>query len=339
MALLDIRNLCIDVKTSIGSFRVVDNIDIIIDEGEIVGLVGASGSGKTLITQAIMYLRRENITMTADRFKFNDVDVLALPSRKRRHFIGSNIALIMQDSRSSLDPTQRIKSQINEVMKKPKWYDIYHRVKSLFSNYKYNTPAGILHKVGIKDHAKILKAYPSQLTDIECQKVLIAMAIAAKPKLIIADEPTSDLEIASRTQILKLLDKHNQLDKTSIMIVCNDLASIANFAETFIFFYGGRIVEYGPANKVLKHPYHPYTLSLIKAMQTFQQPKIQINPNDIMKRLPTIIYRPIGCQFGPNCPFATKECNKVPPMTIVKNGKFACHNPLGKDALEEDNEF
>lgn len=339
MALLDIRNLNIDIKTPNGDLHIVDHVDLMINEGEIIALVGASGSGKSLIVQAITYLRKENIKFQADRFKIDGDDLLQMPSHKRRKLIGQKIALIMQDPRSSLDPTLKIRDQIYEVMPHEKWYRFDRRILNFFTNKRKNDAIATLHRAGIKDHNRILKSYPNQLTDVECQKVMITMSICAEPELIIADEPISNLEISSRLQILKLLDKYNKNDHTSILIICNDLASIANFADYFAIFYAGKIVEYGSRENILKNPAHPYTASLVKSMMLMENPKLEINDHEFrVARIPDFAQMPVGCPYGPACIYANRKCNQAPSLTITKNTRYFCHNPLEKGALYESDE-
>lgn len=339
MVLLDIRNLTIQIKTNNGLITIVESVNITINDGEIVALVGASGSGKSLIAQALMGLRRDNIIFKADRFIILKHDLLKVSSRKRRKILGETISFIMQEPRSCLDPTMRICNQLFEVMPKPKWYNLWGKFKQIIHRSKRNTAIALLHRSGIKDHNRILNAYPSQLSDIECQKVMIAIAIASEPKLIIADEPVSSLEIVSKTQVLKLLDRYNQNDRTSILIICNDLASIANFADRLAIFYAGQIVEVGNQERVLKNPYHPYTLSLIKSMRDLcDGPNNKKILTELAGKSPDFMDMPIGCRFGARCKYADRICNTMPDITITKHSTYRCHNPLPKGALEEDDD-
>lgn len=339
MALLDIRNLNIDIRTPAGDLHVVDNVDLTVNEGEIIALVGASGSGKSLMLQAITYLRKENIIFRADRFKIYNEDLLQMPSRRRRRVIGKNFYLIMQDPRTCLDPTMKIKEQLYEVMPKEKWYRIDRKIRNFITNKRRTDAIATLHRTGIKEHRRILNSYPNELSDVECQKVMISMAISARPKLIIADEPISNLGISSRLQILKLLDKYNKNEHTSILIICNDLASIANFADYFAIFYGGKIVEFGSRSHILNHPIHPYTASLVKAMMIMEDPAKEFNEEEYrLARVPDFAQMPVGCPYGPSCKYANRKCNKAPKLTITKTFRYFCHNPLGKEALFEDDQ-
>ncbi len=339
MSLLDIRNLTIKVKTLNGLLTIVDSVNITINEGEILALVGASGSGKSLIAQALMGLRRDNIIFSADRFILLNQDLLAVSSRKRRKIIGSTISFIMQEPRSCLDPTMKIKNQLYEVMPRPHWFNLWGKISQMFKRVKRNNAIAMLHRSGIKDHDRILSSYPSQLSDVECQKVMIALAFSSQPQLIIADEPISNLEITSKTQVLKLLDKYNQNDGISMLIICNDLATIANFADRLAIFYAGQIVEVGNQERVLANPYHPYTMALIKSMRDLCQN--QTNKKDLAElagKPPDFTNMPIGCRFGARCKFADRICNMMPGITITKHSAYRCHNPLPKGALEEDDD-
>ena len=339
MSILDIRNLTIKVRTLNGIFTIVDSVNITINDREIMALVGASGSGKSLIAQALMGLRRDNIIFSADRFILLNQDLLAISPRKRRRIIGSTISFIMQEPRSCLDPTMKIRSQLYEVMPNPRWYNLWGRFTQLTRRKKHSRAVALLHRCGIKDHSRILSSYPSQLSDVECQKVMVAIAFASQPKLIIADEPVSNLEITSRTQVLKLLDKYNQNDGISVLIICNDLGSIANFAHRLAVFYAGQVVEVGNQERVLKNPYHPYTLSLIKSMRDLcQSVPARKMLTELAGKSPDFTAMPIGCRFGARCKYADRICNTMPDITITKHSAYRCHNPLPKGALEEEDD-
>jgi cationic peptide transport system ATP-binding protein len=337
MALLDIRNLTVKIKTSEGILTIVDKVSLTINPGKILALAGASGSGKSLVMQAIMMLRRDNVIYSADRFKLDDKDLLKLSSHQRRKIIGENISFIMQEPKRSLDPSLKIKTQIYEVMPKIKWYRFFTRIKNLIKNTKRQTAIALLHRSGIKDHSRILNSYPSQLSDVECQKVMIAMAVASEPKILLLDEPIVNLEIASRFQVLKLLDKYSKNDETSIIIISNDIASIYNFADEFAFMYAGQIVERGTREQIFKNPRHPYTASLIRSMMEMN------NPDNAKKFIPVLTgkhpdykHMPIGCRFGARCRYAKRRCNNMPEITMGKNSQYRCHFPLPDGALYSD---
>lgn len=337
MALLDIRNLSVRVGPGRDALTVVDRISLTVNEGRILALVGASGSGKSLLMQAVMMLRRDNLSYSADRFKLDGEDLLKIPSRKRRRIIGQNISFIMQDPRQSLDPTMKIRDQIYEVMPRIPWYHVLSRLKNFFRRTRSKTAAALLHRSGIRDHERILGSYPAQLSDVECQKIMLAIALASKPRILLLDEPVVNLETASRLQVLKLLDRCAKNDRTAVVVICNDLASVYNFADEFAFMYAGQIVERGSRDRILNNPRHPYTAALIRTM-------LELGRNGRLKRyLPVLSgkhpdYRsmPVGCRFGARCRRARRECNRDPEMIISKNEQYRCHFPLEDGALYED---
>ncbi len=337
MALLDIRNLTVKIKTDEGIITIVDRISLTINAGKILALAGASGSGKSLVMQAIMMLRKDNVIYYADRFKLDETDLLKLSSHQRRRIIGENISFIMQEPKRSLDPSLKIKDQIYEVMPKIKWYRFFTRIKNFIKNTKKQTAVALLHRSGIKDHRKIMNSYPSQLSDVECQKVMIAMAVASEPKILLLDEPIVNLEIASRFQVLKLLDKYSKNDHTAIIIISNDIASIYNFADEFAFMYAGQIVERGSRDQIFKNPRHPYTASLIRSMMALSDPGQNKKFIPVLKgKHPDYKHMPIGCRFGARCRYAKRICNKMPDITMSKNCQYRCHFPLPDGALNSD---
>ncbi|MBP8126814.1 MAG: ATP-binding cassette domain-containing protein, partial [Aeromonadaceae bacterium] len=233
MPLLDIRNLTIEIDTPQGRVKAVDRVNLTLNEGEIRGLVGESGSGKSLVAKAIMGMKKENWRVTADRMRINDIDLMSLSPRERRKVIGRDIAMIFQEPRSCLDPSMPIGAQLIEVIPgrvfEGRWW------QRLFWRKKH--AIGLLHRVGIKDHKKVMAAFPHQLSEVVCQKVMIAMAIAIKPRLLVADEPISAMESTTQAQLLRLLDRMNQNNNTTILLISNDISTIANLTETITVMY------------------------------------------------------------------------------------------------------
>lgn len=177
-----------------------------------------------------------------------------------------------------------------------------------------------------------MHSYPYELTDGECQKIMIAMAIAAKPKLLIADEPTNDLDPITQSQILRLLSRMNQVDNTSILLIGHDLTTITQWANRITVMYCGQSVESADTQKIVEEPKHPYTAALLKAMPDFSdwiphKQKLQSLPGSI----PPLQHLPIGCRLGPRCPYAQRQCVEMPHTSRVKTHKYACHFPLNME--------
>ncbi|MDA9556489.1 ATP-binding cassette domain-containing protein [Vibrio sp.] len=329
MALLDIRHLTIEIDTPQGKVKAVDRMSLTIQEGEVRGLVGESGSGKSLVAKAIVGLSKENWTVTADRLRLGNIDLLALSPRARRKVISNEIAMIFQEPKTCLDPSELVGQQLLEAIPSKAYTGPWW--KRLF-NWRKTMAIALLHKVRIKEHARVMKSYPYQLTDGECQKVMIAMAIATKPKLLIADEPTNDLDPITQSQILRLLGKMNQLNNTSILLIGHDLPTITQWAKRITVMYCGQSVESAETKKILKEYKHPYTYALLKSMPDFNQdipPKQKFD--SLPGSIPPLQHLPVGCRLGPRCPNAQRECVDMPQSRKIKGHKFSCHFPLNSE--------
>lgn len=331
MAILDIRHLTIEIDTPDGLVKAVDRMSLTMTEGEIRGLVGESGSGKSLVAKAIVGLCKDHWKISADRMRLGNIDLLQLTPRERRKVIARDVAMIFQEPQTCLDPSDEIGKQLMEAIPSRAfegawWQRLIWRKKHAVA---------LLHKVGIKDHARVMKSYPYELTDGECQKVMIAMAIAAKPKLLIADEPTNDLDPITQSQILRLLSRMNQINNTTILLIGHDLTSITQWANRITVMYCGQSVESAETERILAAPKHPYTVALLSSMPDFSldiphKQKLDSLPGSI----PPLKHLPIGCRLGPRCPYAQKECIELPRSRKIKNHKFACHFPL--NTVEEN---
>nr|WP_086940527.1 oligopeptide/dipeptide ABC transporter ATP-binding protein [Thaumasiovibrio occultus] len=326
MPLLDIRNLTIEIDTPQGLVKAVDRVSLTLAEGEIRGLVGESGSGKSLVAKAIAGVTKDNWIVSADRMRLGSIDLLQLTPRERKKVIGRDLAMIFQEPSTYLDPSERISHQLEEAIPSSafsgSWWQRLH--------WRRKQAIALIHKVGIKDHKRVLRSYPYELTDGECQKVMIAMAIAGKPKLLIADEPTNDLDPITQAQIFRLLGRMNQLNNTTIMLITHDLASVTQWADRITVMYCGQSVESGNRKQMLEGPHHPYTHALLQAMPDFAMDKLA--HKSFLQTLPGVIpplqHLPIGCRLGPRCPHAQKKCVEVPERQKIKNHKFSCHFPL-----------
>ncbi|KMK51492.1 peptide ABC transporter ATP-binding protein [[Actinobacillus] muris] len=322
MALLDIRHLCIDINTPQGRVRMVDNINLTLDKGEICGLVGESGSGKSLIAKVICGLVKEDWIITADRFRFNDIELLKLSPYQRRKLVGNAISMIFQDPLSCLDPSEKIGKQLIQTIRfKGKWWAYW--------GWKKKKAIELLHRVGIKDHQDIMQSYPTEITEGEGQKVMIAMAVANQPRLLVADEPTNTMEATTQLQIYRLLASMNKNLGTSILLVSNDILSIHKWVDAFNVLYCGQTVEIGRKETIMETPYHPYTSVLLHSVPDFSKPlPFKGRLNTLKGSVPMLQNMPMGCRLGPRCPFAQKKCVIKPSLRKVKQHEFACHFPL-----------
>lgn len=328
MPLLDIRNMTIEFMTANGPVKAVDNVSLILNEGEIRGLLGESGSGKSLIAKAICGVTKSNWKVTADRFRFDDIDLLRLTPRQRRRVVGHNISMIFQEAQSCLDPSAKIGKQLIQAI--PGW--TYKGLWWQRFNWRKRRAIELLHRVGIKDHKDIMHSFPYELTEGECQKVMIAIALANQPRILIADEPTNSMEATTQVQIFRLLSRMNQNNNTTILLISHDLQMMSQWATRISVMYCGQTVESGRSEEILTTPWHPYTQALIRAMPDFGSAlPHKSRLNTMLGTTPSLEHLPIGCRLGPRCPYAQRKCIERPSLRIIKNRAVACHFPLNME--------
>ncbi|SUG70476.1 Peptide transport system ATP-binding protein sapD [Salmonella enterica subsp. enterica] len=295
MPLLDIRNLTIEFKTSEGWVKAVDRVSMTLSEGEIRGLVGESGSGKSLIAKAICGVAKDNWRVTADRMRFDDIDLLRLSSRERRKLVGHNVSMIFQEPQSCLDPSERVGRQLMQNI--PAWTYKGRWWQRL--GWRKRRAIELLHRVGIKDHKDAMRSFPYELTDGECQKVMIAIALANQPRLLIADEPTNSMEPTTQAQIFRLLTRLNQNSNTTILLISHDLQMLSQWADKINVLYCGQTVETAPSKDLVTTPHHPYTQALIRAIPDFGSAMPHKSRlNTLPGAIPLLEQLPIGCRLG-----------------------------------------
>lgn len=326
MPLLDIRNLTIEFMSNAKPVKAVDRVNLLLNEGEILGLVGESGSGKSLIAKAICGVTSDNWRITADRMRFGDIDLLRLSPRERRRIIGQHISMIFQEPQSCLDPSASIGRQLKQAIPsytfKGPWY-------KRFWWWRKRQVIDILHRVGIRDHQDIMDSYPYALTEGECQKVMIAIALASQPRLLIADEPTNAMDSTTQAQIFRLLRRLNQNNNTTVLLISHDLRTISQWTHRIQVLYCGQTVEVAASKNLISTPHHPYTQALMRAMPDFGQPlPHKSRLNTLNGSIPSLEHLPIGCRLGPRCPYGQRQCIVRPPLTGTKQHQYACHFPL-----------
>ncbi|CAH9052316.1 Peptide transport system ATP-binding protein SapD [Pseudoalteromonas holothuriae] len=328
MQLLDIRNLTIELHTESGVIRAVDRINLSLKEGEVHALVGESGSGKSLIAKAIVGVLNKRWRVTADRMHWQGVDLMRLSPEKRRKVVSRDMAMIYQEPSRSLDPTAKIYEQVAESLPDSSFKNSFFARGS----ERKNKVKALLHKVGIRDDKKVASSYPHELSEGVCQKVMIAMAIARSPKLLIADEPTTALESIAKAQIFRLLKSLNQLKNMSVLMISHELEEITDWSHAMHVLYCGQMVEAGPTAKVFSTPCHPYTQALVKSLPDYAQGLAHKEPFYALKgTIPPLQHLPIGCRLGPRCPQAQKQCVVTPTQSKVHSHTYACHFPLVKE--------
>src|ERR1700687_255953 len=257
MALLEVKNLRVEFGTERAPFAAVDGVDFSIDTGEIVGIVGESGSGKSVTALALMGLVGFSGRGRADRLAFSGRDLLALSERERRDIAGKEMGMIFQDPMSSLNPCYTVAFQLSEALR------IHERGSARARRARV---LELLKQVDIPDPASRLDAYPHQLSGGMSQRVMIAMAIACNPKLLIADEPTIALDVTVQAQILELLLELQRSRGMALMLITHDLAVVAEVAHRVVVMYAGQEFESGPVPEIFEAPRHPYTRALLDAL-------------------------------------------------------------------------
>ncbi len=320
MPLLRIRNLSVDFATALGQFRAVDAVDQDVDTGEILAIVGESGSGKSVSMLALMGLLPWTATVTADEITFDGRDLLRMDKRDRRHIIGNDLAMIFQEPMSSLNPCFTVGWQIKEALRIHMGLGRAERQKRAVE---------LMEQVGIPDPEKRLSAFPHQLSGGMNQRIMIAMAIACKPKLLIADEPTTALDVTIQAQILDLLASLREETGMGLVLITHDMGVVAETAERVSVQYAGQKIEEQPVGPLFRNPHHPYTAALLDALP--ERATERLLPT-IPGVVPGQFDRPAGCLFSPRCRFADETCRTMPPKPRGEGvGQARCHYPLNAD--------
>ncbi|MBC3766438.1 oligopeptide/dipeptide ABC transporter ATP-binding protein [Neptunicella marina] len=328
MFLLDVKNLTLEIETTNGWVKALDKVNISLKRGEISALVGESGSGKSLIVRTIVGALPERWKITADRMTWKGQDLLSMSEKARRKLTRDEMSVFFQNAPDAFDPTATLGEQLRESVP-DKMLD-----KGFFWQRKQQRDALIikyLHKVGIKNHRQCMQAYPHQVADDVCQKVMLASALVSKPELLIADDPTMGMEITNKVQILRLLTRLNQTQNLSILFISHDLLAIGNMATDMTVLYCGQTVESGKMAQLRNKPLHPYTQALLNSAPSFRKdlpPKAPLS--SLSGTIPTLQHLPIGCRLGPRCPRAQKECVKTPSPKKLQNRSYSCHFPLNR---------
>ncbi len=318
MPLLDIRNLSVDFATHGGVVRAVEGVDLTVNEGEVVGIVGESGSGKSVASLAVMGLVAANGTVSADRMEFAGHDLMKLSPRQRRAITGRDVAMIFQEPMTSLNPCFTVGFQLMEGMAE----HIGGARQTLKSR-----AIELLEQVGIPDPETRLKAYPHQLSGGMNQRVMIAMAIACNPRLLIADEPTTALDVTIQRQILDLLLDLQRQRGMALVLITHNMGVVAETAHRVLVMYAGQVMEQRPAAGLFRKPRHPYTAALLEALPERSAGKRRLAA--IPGVVPGLGDRPQGCLFHPRCSYAIDACkNARPPLDHDDTGAVRCIKPL-----------
>ncbi len=317
MPLLDIRNLTVSFATRHGAFKAVDGVDVAVDRNEVLAIVGESGSGKSVAMLAAMGLLPKTATVTADKMAFDGVDLMTLAPDQRRRLAGRDMAMIFQEPMTSLNPCFTVGFQIGEALKAH---------LGLGGKARDARVVELLAEVGIPDPARRARAYPHQLSGGMSQRVMIAMALACRPKLLIADEPTTALDVTIQAQILDLLLRLKRDNGMGLVLITHDMGVVAETADRVIVQYAGQQVEANATPALFADPHHPYTAALLAALpERATERRLPAIPGVV----PGQFDRPRGCLFSPRCAFAFPACHRIAPRRAGADlGAALCHTPL-----------
>lgn len=318
MALLEIEGLDVHFRTTSGPFPAVEDFSLDVDSGDVLAIVGESGSGKSVAMLATMGLLPWTAQVSARKMHFDGQDLQRLSSRQRRRIVGGEMSMIFQEPMSSLNPCFTVGTQIDEMLRQ-------HRGGS--RKERRERTLDLLAQVGIPDPGRRIGAYPHQLSGGMSQRVMIAMAISCNPRLLIADEPTTALDVTIQAQILDLLLSLQQAHGMALILITHDMGVVAETAQHVVVQYAGCQVERQEVKALFAHPRHPYTQALLSALP---------ERAGAQERLPTIPGvvpgqhdRPSGCLFHPRCRYATEHCRQVEPRTDANDpARTLCHYPL-----------
>ena len=320
MALLDVKELSVHFGDKNTPFKAVDRISYQVAQGEVLGIVGESGSGKSVSSLAIMGLIDHPGRVSAESLQFENTNLLTLESKAKRQLIGADVAMIFQDPMTSLNPAYTVGFQIMEALKT-------HEGGT--KKARKDRTLELLRLVGIPDPESRIDVYPHQLSGGMSQRVMIAMAIACRPKLLIADEPTTALDVTIQAQIMELLLELQKKECMSLILITHDLALVAEAVDRIIVMYAGQIVEEGTAKDIFREPKHPYTQALLRSLPEFAEGKSRLA--SLQGVVPGKYDRPTGCLLNPRCPYATEYCRQVEPLLHhIGSRKVKCHTPLNE---------
>ncbi len=309
---LSIEGLRTAIQTRDGVLYPVDNVSLTIPRGKIVGLVGESGCGKSMMANSIMNLLPKNGYVAQGSILFKGTDLAACGEKERRKLYGDRITLIFQDPMTSLNPVLRVGRQVEEVLR-------LH--KPLSHEEAKAQVIGMFKSLGIPEPEKRYNSFPHQLSGGLRQRVMISAAMVCRPDVLIADEPTTALDVTIEAQILKLMKRLQAEEQTAVLLITHDLGVVAEVCDLVYVMYGGKIVESAPVRELFHNPAHPYTKGLLGSLPSRNQSR---HLTSIPGMVPTLTQMPEGCRFAPRCQHATERCRRDQPgMVCVGDGHFA----------------
>lgn len=311
---LEVKDLVTTFRIDKKEYEVLRGVSFDLHENETLCMVGESGCGKSVTTLSVMDLLPNNGRVVSGSIKLNGEELTSMPKKARNALRGQKMGMIFQEPMTALNPLLTIGRQMTEGL-------MLHRGMS--KKEAYDTAVDYLEKVGIANPVDRMKQFPFQLSGGLRQRIMIAMVMAAQPSLLIADEPTTALDVTIQKQVLVLLNKLKKDVSTGVLFITHDLGVVAEIADRVIILYSGRKVEEGSIEAIFSKPLHPYTVGLMKAVPNVDEDEFDIQP--IPGTFPNITEEIGGCRFHPRCPYATDRCRReIPAELEIEPGHFVC---------------
>lgn len=318
MHLLRIENLTVTYYGPSGEVPIIERMSLKMGIAEVLGIVGESGSGKSMLALAIMGLLSPKMSMRADYINLDGEDLMKMDANDRAAYVASKAAIIFQEPQESLNPCFSIATQLDETLS-------FHQGGS--RKLRKIAAIDLLHSVGINRPEIVLKMYPHQLSGGMSQRIAIAIALACKPRLLIADEPTTALDVTIQSQIIELLVNLSHADDMGLMLITHDFALLSENTDRIGVVYSGQLMEHAATENILNSPHHPYTKALLDSIPQLGDRHIKGSRLFALNgHIPSMDKLPVGCRLGPRCPKAEKQCVNKPRLRSIENyGKVRCH--------------
>ena len=311
MKLLEVKGLQATIRNKRNSYHAIENVSFSVDQGEILGIVGESGCGKSMTALSILRLvSTPPVYITGGSILYRGQDLLKLDEADIRAIRGNKISMIFQEPMTSLNPVYTVGSQITETIR------LHQKVSR---DQAWKQALHMLQIVGIPAPEQRIREYPHQLSGGMRQRVMIAMALACRPELLIADEPTTALDVTIQAQILEELRQLQKEFGMSIILITHDLGVVADMTQNMLVMYGGEVVEYGATLQLFQHPKHPYTVGLLRSIPRLDETVEKLNV--IQGTVPSLDSMPAGCRFCPRCERAMERCRKEKPPLLERDGQ------------------